>query len=89
MNDDILHLLGIASHAVPGARVNWFPWTDEGHQRLGWRGQIYDTDEELFVYLVPSLDSPVPTIGLFMGRSGNPRYDNFVGRITPQGLDDE
>lgn len=76
-----IHLLGVASHAAVPARINWFPWTDEERGVIGWRGQVYDSDEQLFMYLSPALDARVPMMALFVGAWGDPKRDRMVALI--------
>lgn len=81
-----LHLLGVSSHAAVPARVNWFPWTDEDRVVIGWRGQVYDSEDQVFMYLSPALDSSVPMMAIFIGPHGNPTRDRLVGLMTQTGV---
>jgi hypothetical protein len=78
----LIHVIGVASHAGVPARANWYPWTDDNWQYVGWRVEPHDGGESVYVYLVPDLEADVPLVGIYIGATGDPeqdtRYDHLV-----------
>jgi hypothetical protein len=81
MNDPFFfrYLLDVSYHVAEFAKVTWEPWTDAEHNHIGWQGKHADDKmPDIFVYLVPEVDAPHPTVAVYYGFTGDPSKDDLM-----------
>lgn len=82
MIGDLIHVIGVASHAGVPARANWFPWTDNDWQYVGWKVVPYDGGETFYVYLVPDLEDDTRSVNIYIGTTGDPTQDDLYDKVV-------
>jgi hypothetical protein len=78
----LIHVIGVASHAGIPARANWFPWTDDNWQYVGWKIEPHDGGETFYVYLVPQLDEEQRSVAIHVGTTGDPEQDDLYDKVV-------